>query len=438
MATGDNGPGRDETSGDQGELHAGENQYENEKEVVFYPECSEAEQCSRTSINKEDPKALTKASSGATACFVHSLIADAWMCQPDGLTDKGNRTICAVGRGKGRLDQPDNYPPLSRELCKKELTEMGWNVHVLSKKLSSMRLKLAARHIFIVIKVRDKSLVKLARELTRWLISADRDVPYIVYVEDLFRNEPDFAIEQLQQEEPSAIGRLKFWNANEVRDRPHVFDFVLTLGGDGTVLHANWLFQYIVPPVLSFSLGSLGFLTRFGFERYAEIISLLEKEGVAVSLWSRFECTIMRTKAYAGGSGSPVQERYLVEELSRDHLNRETHDPEKVYEILNDVVVDRGPNPTMSQIDLFGDDDYLTTVLADGVCVATPTGSTAYSLAAGGSLCHPENPIMLVTAICPHTLSFRPIVLPDTILLRMGVPYSARSGAWVSFDGRER
>lgn len=92
----------------------------------------------------------------------------------------------------------------------------------------------------------------------------------------------------------------------------------------------------------------------------------------------------------------------------------------------------------MSQIDLFGDDDYLTTVLADGVCVATPTGSTAYSLAAGGSLCHPENPIMLVTAICPHTLSFRPIVLPDTILLRMGVPYSARSGAWVSFDGRER
>lgn len=229
---------------------------------------------------------------------------------------------------------------------------MGGNVHVLSKKLSAMRLKLAARHIFIVTKVKDKSLVKLTRELTRWLVSADREVPYIVYVEDLFRNEPEFAIEKLQQEEPSALGRLMFWNANEVRDRPHVFDFVLTLGGDGTVLHTNWLFQYIVPPVLSFSLGSLGFLTRFSFERYAEMISLLEKEGVVVSLWSRFECTIMRTKAYAGGSDAPVQGRYLVDELSGDHLNKETHEPDKVYEILNDVVVDRGPNPSMPPLSL--------------------------------------------------------------------------------------
>lgn len=75
---------------------------------------------------------------------------------------------------------------------------------------------------------------------------------------------------------------------------------------------------------------------------------------------------------------------------------------------------------------------------ADGVCVATPTGSTAYNLAAGGSLCHPENPVILVTAICAHTLSFRPVILPDTIVLRVGVPYDARTSSWASFDGRER
>ena len=92
----------------------------------------------------------------------------------------------------------------------------------------------------------------------------------------------------------------------------------------------------------------------------------------------------------------------------------------------------------MSEIEIFGDNVHLTSLLADGVCIATPTGSTAYNLAAGGSLCHPENPVILLTAICPHTLSFRPILLPDTMVLRIGVPYNARSAGWVSFDGRER
>ena len=92
----------------------------------------------------------------------------------------------------------------------------------------------------------------------------------------------------------------------------------------------------------------------------------------------------------------------------------------------------------MSYTEIFGDDEHFTSVLADGICVSTPTGSTAYNLAAGGSLCHPENPVMLVTSICAHTLSFRPIILPDTIVLRVGVPFNARTASWASFDGRER
>ncbi|CAF9908184.1 hypothetical protein IMSHALPRED_006605 [Imshaugia aleurites] len=129
----------------------------------------------------------------------------------------------------------------------------------------------------------------------------------------------------------------------------------------------------------------------------------------------------------------------LVEELIGEEAENDyTHKPDGSYEILNDIVVDRGPNPTMSSIEVFGDDEHFTTVQADGVCVATPTGSTAYNLAAGGSLCHPENPVILVTAICAHTLNFRPIILPDTIVLRIGVPYDARTSSWASFDGRER
>lgn len=92
----------------------------------------------------------------------------------------------------------------------------------------------------------------------------------------------------------------------------------------------------------------------------------------------------------------------------------------------------------MSSVEIFGNDEHFTSIQADGVCVATPTGSTAYNLAAGGSLCHPENPVILVTAICAHALSFRPIILPDTMVLRVGVPYDARTSCWASFDGRER
>lgn len=80
----------------------------------------------------------------------------------------------------------------------------------------------------------------------------------------------------------------------------------------------------------------------------------------------------------------------------------------------------------------------MTTVQADGLTVSTPTGSTAYSLSAGGSLVHPEIPALLITPICPHTLSFRPMLLPDTMTLRICVPFSSRSTAWASFDGRGR
>lgn len=148
--------------------------------------------------------------------------------------------------------------------------------------------------------------------------------------------------------------------------------------------------------------------------------------------------------------------------------------PAESFEILNDLVVDRGPSPYVSQLELFGkyaellfftlglivilpaDEHHLTTVQADGLCIATPTGSTAYSvschrlprlnkmltnplqLSAGGSLVHPEIPSILITPLCPHTLSFRPMLLPDSMELRICVPFNSRSTAWASFDGRGR
>ncbi|KAK6834918.1 ATP-NAD kinase [Apiospora arundinis] len=352
----------------------------------------------------------------------------------------------------------------SRLLTKKQLGEMAWGVRELSRRLGSVRLKFEARSIFILTKVFDAELVPKTREVTKWLLSKERGVQYTVWLQDNFRENKRFdmkgLLEEVRQEYIEAGDlapdapistiekRVRFWNENMCRTRPHTFDLVITLGGDGTVLYASWLFQRIVPPVVSFALGSLGFLTKFDFAEYESTLTTALKHGVTVSLRLRFEGTIMRSQKRRApevqdqdsiSDLEALQQRDLVEELIGEEKDDDhTHRPDGTYEILNEIVVDRGPNPTMSYTEVFADDEHFTSILADGVCISTPTGSTAYNLAAGGSLCHPENPVMLLTSICAHTLSFRPVILPDTIVLRIGVPYDARTNSWASFDGRER
>jgi NAD+ kinase len=106
--------------------------------------------------------------------------------------------------------------------------------------------------------------------------------------------------------------------------------------------------------------------------------------------------------------------------------------------VLNEIVVDRGPASFLSVLDIVCDNKYMTTLQGDGIIIATPTGSTAYSLAAGGSMVHPCVPAILLTPICAHTLSFRPLLLPDSSTLECFVPLDCRAGGWVSFDGKFR
>ncbi|KAK4226882.1 NAD(+) kinase [Podospora fimiseda] len=335
----------------------------------------------------------------------------------------------------------------SRLLTKRQLSEMAWGVREFSRKLGSMRLRLRVKTIFLLTKIYDAQLIQHTRELSKWLLddAEHKDAKYTVYVDKDLKDSKKFDAKSIVEGVEDGEKRLRYWDEEMCRVRPHTFDFVITLGGDGTVLYASWLFQRIVPPVLSFALGSLGFLTKFDYQDFRETLSGMFSEGVTLSLRLRFEVTVMRSrkKGITADGLDAVEEdeeqRDLVEELVGEEKDDEhTHQPDVTYEVLNEVVVDRGPNTTMSYISIFGDDEHFTSVLADGICVSTPTGSTAYNLAAGGSLCHPDNPVMLVTAICAHTLSFRPIIVPDTIVLRIGVPYDARTGSWASFDGRER
>lgn len=374
-------------------------------------------------------------------CLVHKLVEKTSLGQQPKVEskleqiDEVDNGMPGEGRNGDKSGREEIRATESRLLTKKQLSDMALSVRSLAKKLSNLKVKLRIRSIFLLTKVYDKTLITKTRDVTRWLLSKDRQVPYIVYVEDTMKDNKAFDAEGLIAEEPSYKDRLKYWTVDLARKHPHTFDFVITLGGDGTVLYASWLFQRVVPPVLAFSLGSLGFLTKFDFGDYENTLSRALKDGVTISLRLRFEGTVMR--CYRREDDAEVRD--IVEEIIGEEADdRNTHRPDGTFEILNDIVVDRGPNPTMSTIELFGDEEHLTTVQADGICVATPTGSTAYNLAAGGSLCHPENPVILVTAICAHTLSFRPIILPDTIVLRLAVPYDARANCWASFDGRER
>ncbi|KAJ2716302.1 hypothetical protein H4R19_000724 [Coemansia spiralis] len=563
-----------------------------------------------------------------------------------------------------------------------DLVQTAVSVREVSKLIGRTVVQMSnVRRIMIVTKPNDTSLVSLTRDLAMWLVerpAEDGAPPMVVYVEEFIAQHRNFNLARMAQRHPALAQSLQFWTPELCARCPEIFDFVVTLGGDGTVLYTSWLFQTTVPPIIPFHLGSLGFLTVFDHRHARRVLDSAIHAGMRINLRMRFTCTVYRlaeevdpahanvlvdaadrnrrinrkiathglqsdaeplcsgdedgsatpeasqlaaavasaaasagmprpkpparslTGSLAGaprrraGSGAPsssssssasdgvpaagaaMATQSTRHSTSRTHARRcseacrsdadagsadgEDHprtgprrtpstgaaprplrkrssnasttsraaaaataatsttasqppsssgsrrsvapvavlpavqassdsdsdgclgtengnkDPapaaaaaaqaaagrqhgesewddvprayqrrvrrvwkrDSTFQVLNEVVVDRGPSPYLSQIELYGDGAHLTTVEADGLCLATPTGSTAYSLAAGGSLVHPEIPAVLVTPICPHTLSFRPMLLPDSMVLRVVLPPDSRNTAWASFDGRHR
>ncbi|KAJ7959176.1 NAD kinase 2 chloroplastic-like [Quillaja saponaria] len=256
----------------------------------------------------------------------------------------------------------------------------------------------------LLLKKLGEALMEEAKEVASFLYYQEKMTVLVEPdVHDIFARIPGF-------------GFVQTFYSQDTSDLHESVDFVACLGGDGVILHASNLFRGAVPPVVSFNLGSLGFLTSHTFEDYKRDLRQVihgnnTRDGVYITLRMRLRCEIFRhSKAMPG----------------------------KVFDILNEIVVDRGSNPYLSKIECFEHDRLITKVQGDGVIVATPTGSTAYSTAAGGSMVHPNVPCMLFTPICPHSLSFRPVILPDSARIELKIPEDARSNAWVSFDGKRR
>ncbi|ODQ59577.1 hypothetical protein WICANDRAFT_62165 [Wickerhamomyces anomalus NRRL Y-366-8] len=166
-------------------------------------------------------------------------------------------------------------------------------------------------------------------------------------------------------------------------------DLLVTLGGDGTILRGVSLFSNgRVPPVLSFSLGTLGFLLPFDFNHHEQAFREVYTSTAKVIHRTRLECHVIRNNSAPATNNQGM------------------------IHAMNDIVLHRGDTPNLTTLDIYIDGEFLTRTTADGVCLSTPTGSTAYSLSSGGSIVSPLVPAIMITPICPRSLSFRPLIVP--------------------------
>ena len=250
------------------------------------------------------------------------------------------------------------------------------------------------RRVFVSKKHEDTRARDCLLALTQYLRS--RDIEYILEPCD-----PDL---------PQYSNYCAPGNQNEV-------DLIVCLGGDGTVLRTVDAFglqetrdqRSSIPPVLAFAVGSLGFLTPHAFADFQTTFERLLKKDVMtpVTYRSRLRCEVL------------------------DHQRKSLG----VKRVLNECLVARGCRTSFHKLDVLVDGQYVAQFQADGLILATPSGSSAYSLSAGGSLVAPNVKAMLLTPIAPHSLSTRPLILPADSSVEVQVPKQTRRLPVASFDG---
>jgi len=182
---------------------------------------------------------------------------------------------------------------------------------------------------------------------------------------------------------------------------------VFVLGGDGTFLSAvRWIGDLNIP-VMGVKFGEIGFLAETAAKNLISAAENILNNEYTIKRRMRLDIQVMR------------QDKKIISET-----------------VLNDIVINRGALARLASIATYINDHYLTTFKADGLIVATPTGSTAYSLAAGGPVIHPEVPGIIISPICPFTLTNRPLIVPDSIEIKLKLEKGA-SDIMLTFDGQE-
>lgn len=306
---------------------------------------------------------------------------------------------------------PISEEPEARKSATQILGDELFQVRKQSSDLGRAKVKLASPQIvMIVTKSLEAQFVIFARQLSLFLITRARKCSaggLSVLVDIKLKTNATFQV--LLDQYPELSSKIAYWTPEYCANNHAKIDFILTLGGDGTILYTAWLFQHSqVPPIIPFHLGSLGFLTVFKISDITRVLDMALGcssigHGVCLNMRVRLACTIWRksssavklpkvktllvnqslvTLSVSQGLVSDGNEAAPLRRSSTDEsfAGPVTYIPGQTFHIINDVVVDRGPSAYMSQLELFVDNVHLTTSQADGIVVATPTGSTAYSV----------------------------------------------------------
>lgn len=189
---------------------------------------------------------------------------------------------------------------------------------------------------------------------------------------------------------------------------PSSVDWVVVLGGDGTLLGAARSIGRYGIPMLGVNLGGLGFLTSITLEQLYPVLEMMIKDRLKVESRAMLETRVVREGK---------------EEACR-------------FDVLNDVVINKATLARIIDLEVTINNEFLTTFRADGLIISTPTGSTAYNLSAGGPILYPTVDSFILTPICPFTLTNRPIIVPDTASISVGMVAESEDTVILTFDGQ--
>jgi len=241
--------------------------------------------------------------------------------------------------------------------------------------------------IGIIIKRNNRKALEVGIKLVSWLHKRR--------IRTIFSKELARAIPGSQAMEKSKI--------------PEAADVIVVLGGDGTLLSVARLVNSPDVPILGVNLGSLGFLTAISLDELYTVMADILKKHFKVSKRMMLAVRVYRRQEIIS-----------------------------TYSVLNDLVINKGALARIIDLETTIDQDYLTTFKADGLIISTPTGSTGYSLSAGGPIVYPTLDSIIVSPICPHTLTNRPLLVPpesriETVLASAGGDVSLTMDGQIGF-----
>lgn len=191
------------------------------------------------------------------------------------------------------------------------------------------------------------------------------------------------------------------------RDMAGLVDALVVLGGDGTLLAASRLLEKPIP-VLGVNFGSLGFLTEITLDDLYPAL-----EGVLAGRYEHEDRRLLRAVVHRKGR------------------------PDVTADVLNDVVITKAGPSRIIEVDVTVEGSFVSSFRADGIIVSSPTGSTAYNLAAGGPILHPTLPAVVITPICPHMLTNRPLVVGDEARVEVRLRAGRDVEVYAALDGQE-